>query len=165
MKVLISSVLIASSLFMSCKKESVITEDFLVATLYYRLEMVDLDSTTAYSSIAATKTPTVILTQSKIKGIEIPTDDNDDDDETSKNHCKKYPNSIRCKPLPVLLEYFKIDRVGSNYVTLKWKSVLEDNFKAYNIQRSRDGKTFINIAQIKPKGSISEYIYTDKLNK
>lgn len=165
MKVLISSLLIASSLFMSCKKESVIAEDFLVATLYYRLEMVDLDSTTAYSSIAATKTPITTLTQSKIKGIEIPTDDNDDDDEPSKNHCKKYPNSIRCKPLPVLLEYFKIDRVGSNYVTLKWKSVLEDNFKAYNIQRSRDGKTFVNIAQIKPKGPISEYIYTDKLNK
>lgn len=164
MKVLISSVLIASSLFMSCKKESITTEDYLVATLYYRLEMVDLDSTTAYSSIAVTKTPTTTLTQSKIKGIEIPTDDNDDDGP-SKNHCKKYPNSIKCKPLPVLLEYFKIDRVGSNYVTLKWKSVLEDNFKAYNIQRSRDGKTFVNLAQIKPKGSISEYVYTDKLNK
>lgn len=167
MKTLISSLLIAACLFSSCTKEEVITEDFVVATLFYRLEMVDLDSTKVYSNIVATKTP-ITLTQSKIQGIEIPTSDNDDedddDDETPKNHCKKYPNSLKCKTLPVLLEYFKLHKIGSGYVTLKWKSLDETNFKVYNIQRSRDAKTYKNIAEIKPKGS-SEYTYTDKLNK
>lgn len=161
MKTLISSLLIVSCLFASCTKEEVVTEDFIVPTLYYRLEMVDLDSTIAYSNIVATKTP-ITMTQSKIQGIEIPTDDNEG---PSKNYCKRYPNSIACKPLPVLLEYFKLDKVGSGYVTLKWKSVLEDNFKAYNIQRSRDAKTYTNLAEIKPKGQMTEYKYIDKLNK
>ena len=162
MKTLISSVFVASCLFTSCTKEEVIPEDFVVATLYYRLEMVDLDSTKVYSNIVSTKTP-ITFTQSKIQGIEIPTSDNDDD-YSPKNYCLKYPKSIRCKTLPALLEYFKLDRVGSEYVTLKWKSLDETNFKAYHVQRSRDAKTYKNIAEVKPKGS-SEYTYTDKLNK
>ena len=163
MKILISSLLIASCLFVSCTKEETIVEDYIVATLYYRLEMVDLDSTIAYSNIVATKTP-ITFTQSKIQGIELPTSDNDDDDDDDdkKNFCEKHPNSIKCRTLPVLLEYFKIDKAGSNYVTLKWKSANESNFKVYNVQRSRDAKIYKNIGQVKPKGIISEYIYIDK---
>jgi hypothetical protein len=125
--------------------------------------MVDLDSTIAYSNIVATKIP-ITITQFIIQGIEIPTNSGVGID-TSKNYCKKFPNSIACQPLPVLLEYFKLDKVGSGYVTIKWKSVLEDNFKAYNIQRSRDAKTYTNLAEIKPKGQMTEYTYTDKLIK
>jgi len=165
MKTLICSLLIASCIFSSCTKEETIVEDYLVATLYYRLEMIDLDSTVMYSNIVASKTP-VVLTQSRDQGIEIPSSDNDDDDDDEpKNYCLRYPNSIKCKTLPSLLSYFKIDRTGSNYVTLKWKSLDETNFKAYNVQRSRDAKVYKSIAQVKPTGSMSEYLYTDKLNK
>jgi hypothetical protein len=160
MKTLISALIVVSSLFVSCKKEKVVTEDFIVATLYYRLEMVDIDSSIKYSEIAATKATVSSLTQTKNQHVEIPKES----EESNPNYCRNHPNSIRCKPLPVLLEYFKIDQVGSNYVRLKWNSITEDNFKAYHIQRSRDGKTYTNIAEVKPKGP-SEYIYTDKLTK
>ena len=165
MKVIIISLLAMSCLFSSCTKNEVIPEDFIVATIYYRLEMVDQDSTKVYSNIVATKTP-ITFTQSRIQGIELPTGDNDedDDDDDKKNFCMRYPNSIKCRTLPVLLEYFKLDKIGSGYVTLKWKSLDETNFKVYNVQRSRDAKIYKNIAEINPKGS-SEYTYTDKLNK
>jgi len=159
MKTLISALILLSCLFVSCKKDEVVTEDFIIATLYYRLEMVDLDSSIKYSEIVATKATVQEMTQSKNMGIEISNDDNE-----SHNYCKKNPKSIKCKPLPVLLDYFKLDYVGSNYVRLKWKSMSEDNFKVYNIQRSRDGKNYTNIAEVKPKGP-SEYTYINKLTK
>jgi hypothetical protein len=142
-------------------------EDYIVANLFYRLEMVDIDSTTKYSNIVITRTP-MTLTQSRIQGLEIPTsdgDDDDDDDYEPKNFCDKYPKSIKCRALPVLLEYFKIDKIGSNNVTLKWKSLDETNFKVYNIQRSRDAKTYKKIGEIKPMGAMTEYTYVDRLNK
>lgn len=166
MKTIISSLLVLSCLFSSCKKDDAIVEDFIIASLYYRLELVGKDSTNVYSNIIATKTPVTFI-QSKVQSIEIPKDNNDDndDDYEPKDFCMKYPNSIKCKALPVLLEYFKIDRIGSNYITLKWKSLDETNFNGYNVQRSRDAKTYTNIAQIKAKGSLSEYIYMDKIKK
>jgi hypothetical protein len=169
MKIIIPtlSLLVVSYLFSSCKKEEVIVEDYIVPILYYRLEMVDMDSTTKYSSIEKTRTP-MTLTQSRIQGLEIPTSDGDDDgddDYEPKNFCEKYPKSIKCRALPVLLEYFKIDKIGSNYVTLKWKSLDETNFKVYNIQRSRDAKTYKKIGEIKPIGAMTEYTYVDRLNK
>lgn len=145
-------ILLAILSLVSCTKE-VVVEDYIIATLYYRLEMVDLDSTISYSKIVATKTSMV---QSRVP-------DNDDDDDDPKNFCQRYPNSIKCKTLPVVLEYFRIDKVGPNYVTLKWKSLHESNFKVYNVQRSRDARTYKNIGQVKPASS--EYTYTDKLNK
>jgi len=169
MKIIIPtlSLLALSYLFSSCTKEEVIAEDYIVANIFYRLEMVDIDSTTKYSNIVITRTP-MTLTQSRIQGLEIPTSDGDDDgddDYEPKNFCEKYPKSIKCRALPVLLEYFKIDKIGSNYVTLKWKSLDETNFKVYNVQRSRDAKTYKNIGQIKPTGSMSEYTYIDRLIK
>jgi hypothetical protein len=169
MKIIIPtlSLLALSYLFSSCTKEEVIVEDYIVPNLYYRLEMVDMDSTTKYSNIVITRTP-MTLTQSRIQGLEIPTSDGDDDgddDYEPKNFCEKYPKSIKCRALPVLLEYFKIDKIGSNYVTLKWKSLDETNFKVYNLQRSRDAETYKNIGQIKPMGDMTEYTYVDRLNK
>ena len=168
MKIIIPtlSLLVASYLFSSCTKEEVIVEDYIVPNLFYRLEMVDIDSTTKYSNIVITRTP-MTLTQSRIRGLEIPTSDGDDDDDDYelKNFCEKYPKSIKCRALPVLLEYFKIDKIGSNYVTLKWKSLDETNFKVYNIQRSRDAKTYKKIGEIKPMGAMTEYTYVDRLNK
>jgi hypothetical protein len=168
MKIIIPtlSLLVVSYLFSSCTKEEVIAEDYIVPNLFYRLEMVDMDSTTKYSNIVITRTP-MTLTQSRIQGLEIPTSDGDDDDDDyePKNFCEKYPKSIKCRALPVLLEYFKIDKIGSNYVTLKWKSLDETNFKVYNLQRSRDAKTYKKIGEIKPMGAMTEYTYVDRLNK
>ena len=160
------SLLALSYLFSSCTKEEVIVEDYIVDNLFYRLEMVDMDSTTKYSNIVITRTP-MTLTQSRIQGLEIPTSDGDDDDDDyePKNFCEKYPKSIKCRTLPALLEYFKIDKIGSNYVTLKWKSLDETNFKVYNLQRSRDAKTYKKIGEIKPMGAMTEYTYVDRLNK
>ena len=168
MKIIIPtlSLLVVSYLFSSCTKEEVIAEDYIVPNLFYRLEMVDMDSTTKYSNIVITRTP-MTLTQSRIQVLEIPTSDGDDDDDDyePKNFCEKYPKSIKCRALPVLLEYFKIDKIGSNYVTLKWKSLDETNFKVYNLQRSRDAKTYKKIGEIKPIGAMTEYTYVDRLNK
>jgi hypothetical protein len=150
-------------MLLSCTKDEAIIENNSVTTLYYRLEIVDIDSAKVYSNIVATKT-SINFIQSRVQNIEIPMSD-DDDDDGPKNFCMKYPNSIKCKTLPVLLEYFKIDKIGTNYITLKWKSLDETNFKVYNLQRSIDAKVYKNIVEIKQKGSLSEYTYINKLNK
>lgn len=149
-------------MLLSCTKDEAIIENNNVTTLYYRLEIVDIDSAKVYSNIVATKT-SINFIQSRIQSIEIPTDDNDDDDDDGpKNFCMKYPNSIKCRTLPVLLEYFKIDKIGTNYITLKWKSLDETNFKTYNIQISKNAKIYKSIGEVKPKGILTEYTYIDK---
>lgn len=158
MKTLISTLIIVSCLFMSCTKEEVIPEDYLVATLYYRLAMIDIDSSVKYSNVVATK----IEVSNIVLGANGTLDT--DPTEESANFCKKNPDHMKCKPLPVILDYFILDFVSDNFVRLKWKSVDESNFSRYSIERSRDAKTFKAIADIKAKGP-SEYTYTDKLIK
>jgi hypothetical protein len=152
-------------LFTSCKKQEVITEDFIIATVYYRLAMIDKDSSVKYSNIVATKTKQVsildITSESNSESDDDDDEDDDDEDKASTKYCKKNPNSIRCKTLPVILEYFRLDYVGERFIRLKWKSTDETNFSRYSLERSRDAKTFKPIADIKAKGP-SEYTYTDQ---
>lgn len=142
-------------LFTSCKKQEVVTEDFIVATVYYRLAMIDKDSSVKYSNVVATKTEVSSIASGANGALDT------DPTEESANFCKKNPDHMKCKPLPAILEYFRLDYVGDRFVRLKWKSVDETNFSRYSVERSRDAKTFKVIADIKAKGP-SEYTYTDQ---
>jgi hypothetical protein len=142
-------------LFASCKKQEVVTEDFIVATLYYRLAMIDKDSSVKYSNVVATKTEVSSIRSGANGALD------KDPIEEPANFCLKNPDHIKCKPLPVILEYFRLDYVGERSVRLKWKSVDETNFSKYSLERSRDAKTIKPIADIKAKGP-SEYTYTDQ---
>jgi hypothetical protein len=143
---------------MSCTKEEVIPEDYLVATLYYRLAMIDMDTSVKYSNVVAKKI--------EVSNIVLGANGTLDTDpiEESANFCKKNPDHMKCKPLPVILDYFILDFVSDKFIRLKWKSIDESNFSKYSIERSRDAKNYTNIAEVKPKGP-SEYTYTDKLTK
>jgi hypothetical protein len=142
-------------LFTSCKKQEVVTEDFIVATLYYRLAMIDKDSSVKYSNVVATKTEVSSIVSGANGALDT------DPEEESRNFCKKNPDHMKCKPLPAILDYFRLDYVGERFVRLKWKSMDENNFSRYSVERSRDAKTFKAVAEIKAKGP-SEYTYTDQ---
>lgn len=151
------TLVIAALAITSCEKTSTVNvkQDY-----FYRLALVDLDLTTKYSEVLTTR----IIYQLDIpSGANDGGDDDDKDDDDNKNFCKNNPNHPKCKPLPVLLEYFKLYN-GGNYVVLSWKSVTEDNFKEYVIERSVDAINYKPIAFTKPKGA-SAYEYTDILKK
>ena len=125
-----------------CSKQNEQVNDYLVADYFYRLAIIDLDSTVKYSPIVTTK-------------VEIPSESNDG----NKSYCKRYPNSPMCKSLPVTLEYFMLSK-DSNVVTLVWKSAIEDNFDKYVVERCRDAANYKPIATIKAKGP-GVYVYKD----
>ena len=152
---IVTLVLCSVMLLTSCKKQEVVTEDFIIATVYYRLAMIDKDSSVKYSNIVATKTEVSNIRSSANGALD------KDPIEESPNFCIKNPNHVKCKPLPVILEYFRLDYVGERFIRLKWKSTDETNFSRYSLERSRDAKTFKPIADIKAKGP-SEYTYTDQ---
>ncbi len=66
-------------------------------------------------------------------------------------------------PLPIELIYFSGKTVHKT-VELKWATASEENFDYFSIERSFDGKKFIEIAQVKGNGSSYQrldYSYTD----
>ncbi|MCE7042250.1 T9SS type A sorting domain-containing protein [Dyadobacter sp. CY312] len=66
-------------------------------------------------------------------------------------------------PLPVTLTNFDVKALP-NSIELNWKSTSESNFSGYEVQRSFDGKEFINLKWIPAKlgkESSSTYIYSD----
>jgi hypothetical protein len=136
--------IIALLLLGGCTKQSEPVNDYLVADYFYRLAIVDLDSTVKYSPIVTTKVT-----------LEIASESNDE----NKNYCKLHPNSPMCKALPVTLEYFMLSK-DSNVVTLVWKSAIEDNFDKYVVERCRDAVNYKPIATIKAKGP-GVYVYKD----
>lgn len=53
--------------------------------------------------------------------------------------------------LPIQLAYFKVE-ASDQVVSLKWATSLEENFSAFIVQRSSDGKTFEDIGEVKGQG-------------
>lgn len=66
-------------------------------------------------------------------------------------------------PLPVNLTYFTAKN-EENAVRLQWQSASEENFQAYQIERSSDARQFASIGRIEAKGSLkglTSYAYVD----
>ncbi len=73
------------------------------------------------------------------------------------------PTTLNSGGLPVVLDYFNA-LVSSNKVSLEWKTDSEINFNYFSLERSIDGKSFDEIAQIKGHGTTNEahkYAYED----
>ena len=65
--------------------------------------------------------------------------------------------------LPIELIYFTA-AVRGNMVRLEWATAMEENFDYFSIERSLDGKNFVEIAQVPGNGSSYQridYSYTD----
>jgi hypothetical protein len=66
--------------------------------------------------------------------------------------------------LPVKLTSFTAEMAKNNSVLLTWKSSLEISSSSYVVQKSHDGKSFRDIAEVKAAGNSDEpvsYSYTD----
>ena len=142
--------IVTTLLLATCNKNDIQVNDGLIANYYYRLALIDLDSTVNYSEIVTTKMG--------ITKLEIPGDANEDG-KVSKSYCRTHPNDPRCKALPVVLEYFMLSN-NNNVVTLSWKSATEDNFDRYVVERCRDAINYKPIATIKGAGP-GTYVYKD----
>ena len=74
-----------------------------------------------------------------------------------------HAEKISClsNPLPVRLISFEASRSGEHDVNLDWRTSHEDAFRAFDLERSNDGRNFIILATIKPTAANS-YYYLDK---
>jgi trimeric autotransporter adhesin len=64
--------------------------------------------------------------------------------------------------LPVSLLSFEGKKLNSNTNLLTWHVADEKDLKAYDVEKSTDGKTFKQVGIVKAKGSNSVYEFTDK---
>jgi hypothetical protein len=64
--------------------------------------------------------------------------------------------------LPVTLISFEGKKLNSNTNLLTWHVADEKDLKAYEVEKSIDGKTFEQLGIVKAKGSNSVYEFTDK---
>ncbi|MGC4021166.1 MAG: T9SS type A sorting domain-containing protein [Cyclobacteriaceae bacterium] len=81
-------------------------------------------------------------------------------DQTFYNYIATLPNN----PLPIVLEYFGIDKIGTDDISLKWITASEKNFDHFEIERSNDGTNFYEIGQVKGNGTTNrahQYGFTD----
>jgi hypothetical protein len=63
-------------------------------------------------------------------------------------------------PLPVTLLSFTA-QTREKAVSLDWLATKESNFNYYELERSADGKTFMNMATIQANENLASYHYTD----
>ena len=120
-------------LFVSCKKEtSTVSSEQKI--FIYRLANVDLDSVVSYSTYASIKGSIDVITT-----------------EDDKRDCREHPNSIGCKTMPVILEYFKVYK-SRERIRITWKPTVEYNLAFYELQRSEDGQSFKTVKVVQPKG-------------
>lgn len=63
-------------------------------------------------------------------------------------------------PLPVKLLVLKLTRKENRFL-LEWKTAQESRFSHFDIQRSRDARTFQTLGTLYSKGTGSPYVFTD----
>jgi endonuclease/exonuclease/phosphatase family metal-dependent hydrolase len=63
--------------------------------------------------------------------------------------------------LPIKLNYFTAEK-NNEAVNLSWSSALESNSKEYRIERSVDGRSFIEIGTVHARGVASKYQFQDQ---
>ena len=69
-------------------------------------------------------------------------------------------------PLPVTLKIFLANLSSANVVKLSWTTTMEINCRNYTIERSTDGKTFINAGTVAGSGNTSiekSYFFNDDI--
>lgn len=63
-------------------------------------------------------------------------------------------------PLPVKLLFINLAKSGSSFV-IRWKTAQETKFSHFEVQRSRDGRTFEAVGSVPGEGTGSSYAFTD----
>lgn len=153
----------ASVLFLSCKKESVPSNEVSLSTVFYRLKNQSYDSISSISSVVVVRGVSLL---SESNPTSSPNEnghyDGDGCDEGKPEFCSKHPWHKKCNTgtLPLTLVYFTAAR-ENNHVVILWKTSLEDNIARFIVERSLDGATFKPIAYVTPKGVNLEYKVLD----
>ncbi len=128
----------------ACKKETK-SESLNDTASLYRLKVVDVDEAASYSAIQ-------VLRSGANSGLD-ECENEEDGKESEYCYCKKKPDDKKCKPLPIKLEYFKVQK-SSCCLIFEWKTSYEENVKYFIIEVSKDkGLTYQTyVKDIKPKG-------------
>lgn len=63
-------------------------------------------------------------------------------------------------PLPVTLLFVKLIKTGRDFV-IEWRTVLENSFSHFEVQRSQDGRVFRTLGTLRAGGAGYEYAFTD----
>jgi hypothetical protein len=87
-----------------------------------------------------------------------------DDSGAGSNNTATYRMPIDNRPLPVELVSFSAKVVHTVDAQLTWRTATERNNAYFEVQRSRDGRTFVGLARVAGQGSTSSatsYDYTD----
>ena len=80
---------------------------------------------------------------------------------TTSDHYPVFTRYAFSATLPVKLNYFTAEKVKQS-VKLGWASSLENNSKAYVVERSSDGLQFVSIGTVPSNGRASVYEFTDE---
>jgi hypothetical protein len=137
MKYLIFAVLLLTA----CSKPNITINE--TKQIFYKLQEVDEGGKTIDSPVRTTNVKTTS------KG-EFENQDDDDDDE--EGDCDN--------PLPIKVETFVVVKLNSNTIKIYWEATNEDIVSHYNILRSYDTKTWINVVRIEKGGG--KYTYIDR---
>lgn len=63
-------------------------------------------------------------------------------------------------PLPVKLLFVNLTKSGGSFV-IRWRTAQESKFSHFDVQRSRDGRTFETVGSVRGEGTGSSYAFTD----
>jgi uncharacterized protein (DUF488 family) len=148
MKTIFTFALLTLALF-SCKKNTETTSSLEQKIYFYRLSVIDVDSSMTQTPVRVAKTDQIVEVVGSV---------NDDGNETVD--CTKRPNHTKCKSLPIHMEYFEVYEENQT-VVIEWKTSLEDNVARFEVQRSEDGLNFYTSKIVSPKGP-SVYKVKDK---
>jgi len=128
-------------LLAACSKPNITINE--TKKVFYKLQEVDEGGKTIDSPV---RTANVKITS---KG-EFEDHDGEDDDE--EGDCDN--------PLPIKVETFVVVQLNSNTVKVYWEATNEDIVSHYNILKSYDTKTWINVVRIEKDGG--KYTYIDR---
>lgn len=150
--------------------------------VFYRLQIVDLDGSMAHSTVLAVRVYEYLGSSNgnghgngygngngnghaeEECGDDDDNDEGDnddgDEDENDPNFCQKHPDHLKCRAMPLILEYFNLRTIG-NQVLLKWRTTYEQNLRVFNVQRSYDGLNFMTVGKVIPQGAGYYYSYVD----
>ncbi|GGH29405.1 hypothetical protein GCM10007423_16730 [Dyadobacter endophyticus] len=63
-------------------------------------------------------------------------------------------------PLPVKLLFVRLTKTDSRFL-IHWKTIQESKFSHFDIQRSRDGRTFVTLGTVHGEGAGNSYAFAD----
>lgn len=146
----------------ACQKSLSKEQEFITKDFFYRISAYDANgSVVDYSYIVTTKVDVGTIT-GEFRGQPNTDDvhyDGDKCDEKSDKFCNKHPWHKKCQVLGLRMSYFTVQK-NSNYILIVWKLENEGSIASFNVERSEDGRTWLNRKTVKANGS--DLFYTVK---